>query len=305
MIHSIIWLPATLLAGLLQAWRTAVQQRLRTMISVSGAGLVRYLYGLPIGIVLLMAYMSWRHVSLPAGSFIFFIDAAVAAIAQILATILLIAAFGHRNFVVGTAFAKTEVVQVALFAWLVLGEHLSLWVMLAIGCGITGVLILTLWGQALQSQSILKVFISPAARCGLGAGTLFAITSVFVKRATHDLNVNDPTFAALISLVVVMFIQTVVHCAWLAVRDPETLKRAINTWRVSLQVGVLASLGSACWFIGFANAPVALVRVVGQIEVVFTLLFAHWYLREKTSVHESFALILIVAGVVLALIGSL
>ena len=304
MIHSIIWLPATLLAGLLQAWRTAIQQRLRTMISVSGAGLVRYLYGLPIGIVLLITYMLVRHVALPAISELFIVDASIAAIAQILATILLIAAFGYRNFVVGTAFAKTEVVQAALFAWFVLGEHLSLWVMFAIVCGVVGVLILTMWGQGSPGSGFLRSFTHPAARCGLGAGTLFAITAVFVKRATHDLMVNDPTFAALISLMVVMSIQTIVHSAWLAARDPQTLKKAFTTWRVSLQVGVLASLGSACWFIGFANAPVALVRVVGQIEVVFTLLFAHWYLRERTRMHESVGLILVVAGVVLALIGS-
>lgn len=305
MISSNIWLPAALFAGLLQAWRTAVQQRLRTMISVSGAGLVRYLYGLPVGIVVLFAYMSVRHVALPTINTVFFIDASVAGVAQILATILLIAAFGHRNFVVGTALAKTEVAQTALFAWFVLGEHLSQWVMLAIACGVVGVLVLTLWGQVSHKQSILKSFVNPAARCGLGAGSLFAVTAVFVKRATYDLNVNEPTFAALITLVTVMSIQTVVHGAWLAVRDPETLKRAIITWRVSIQVGVLASLGSACWFIGFANAPVALVRVVGQIEVVFTLLFAHLYLREKTKLHETVGLLLIVAGVALALMGGL
>ncbi len=48
-----IWLPATLLAALFQAWRTAVQQRVRAELSVNAAGLVRYLYGLPVGMALL------------------------------------------------------------------------------------------------------------------------------------------------------------------------------------------------------------------------------------------------------------
>ena len=51
-----IWLPATLLAALFQAWRTAVQQRVRAELSVNAAGLVRYLYGLPVGIQLVAAY---------------------------------------------------------------------------------------------------------------------------------------------------------------------------------------------------------------------------------------------------------
>ncbi len=304
MILSLIWLPAALLAGLFQAWRTAVQQRLRSMISISGAGLVRYLYGLPVSIVLLLIYMSMYHTSQPATNAKFFVDASIAAIAQILATLLLIAAFSYGNFVVGTAFSKTEVVQAAIFAWLVLGEQLSAWVIAGIISGVTGVMILSLWNQSLRKAGLLTVLNNPAARCGLSAGALFALTGVFVKRAALDLHVTDVTFSALIVLVAVMTIQSIVHSGWLAIRDRITLKRAFITWRTSSQVGLLAALGSACWFIGFANAPVALVRVVGQIEVIFTLLFASLYLREKTKVHEVAGLLLVVLGVVLALMGG-
>jgi hypothetical protein len=38
-----IWIPATLFAGALQAWRTAVQRRVGKALSVNAAGLVRYL----------------------------------------------------------------------------------------------------------------------------------------------------------------------------------------------------------------------------------------------------------------------
>jgi len=304
-VNSLIWLPAALCAGLFQAWRTAVQQRLRTLISVSGAGLVRYLYGLPVGAVLLVSYMSINHASPPEFAAPFLLDASIAAVAQILATLLLVAAFGYGNFVVGTAFAKTEVVQAAIFAWLVLDEHLSYWVIAGIACGATGVLMLALWGRKLRSEGLEKLMRNPAALCGLGAGALFALTGVFVKRAVIDLNLADATFAALIVLVAVMMIQTLLHVTWLLIRDRNTLKAAFTTWRISSQVGILAALGSACWFTGFANAPVALVRVVGQIEVVFTLLFAHWYLKEKTRRHEVAGLLLVVLGVVLALSGGL
>jgi drug/metabolite transporter (DMT)-like permease len=139
--------------------------------------------------------------------------------------------------------------------------------------------------------------------CGLGAGALFALTGVFVKRAVIDLYLADVTYAALIVLVTVMLIQTILHVTWLLIRDRSTLRAAFATWRISAQVGLLAALGSACWFTGFANAPVALVRVVGQVEVVFTLFFAHWYLREKIRRHEVTGLLLVIAGVVLALTG--
>ena len=74
-----------------------------------------------------------------------------------------------------------------------------------------------------------------------------------------------------------------------------------RNWRNSGLVGLLAALGSACWFTGFATAPVALVRVVGQVEVFFTLGFAHLYLAERVRLREAGALILIAARVVLAL----
>ena len=45
-------------------------------------------------------------------------------------------------------------------------------------------------------------------------------------------------------------------------------------------VGALSGCGSACWFTGFAIAEVALVRAVGQVEIVFTLLFSRFYLKE-------------------------
>ena len=68
-------------------------------------------------------------------------------------------------------------------------------------------------------------------------------------------------------------------------------------------VGVLSACGSACWFAGFALAPVALIRTVGQVEVVFTLLFSRFYLRETLRRADAAGLGLIVAGVILVLVG--
>ena len=53
------------------------------------------------------------------------------------------------------------------------------------------------------------------------------------------------------------------------------------------------------------SAPVALVRVVGQVEVFATLGFGHFYLREPLRLREAAGLLLVGAGVALALVGSL
>jgi drug/metabolite transporter (DMT)-like permease len=88
-------------------------------------------------------------------------------------------------------------------------------------------------------------------------------------------------------------------------RERGEMRRVLESWRSSSLVGLLASLGSAGWFTGFALAPVALVRTVGQVEVFFTLAFGHLYLREATRRHEVIALLCVAVGVALALAGSL
>ena len=47
-----VWIPVTVSAALFQCWRTAMQQKLRHLLSVNGAGFVRFLYGAPTALVL-------------------------------------------------------------------------------------------------------------------------------------------------------------------------------------------------------------------------------------------------------------
>ncbi|MCW1381641.1 DMT family transporter [Novosphingobium sp. KCTC 2891] len=297
------WLPAALLAGLFQAWRTAIQQQLRSLLSVSGAGFVRYAWGLPFALVLAGGWLwAWR-LPVPAMSAGYLAFAAGAGICQILGTVLLIMGFGHRGFVVGTAFAKTEALQAALVAAVVLGERLPGLAWAGIGCGVAGVL--ALMGQGLGPRDAGRALVQPAALCGLGAGALFAMTGVLVKLATARLAGVDAVTAALVTLVVVLAIQALLHGGWIAAKEPQTLRKVWQSWRTSARVGLLSALGSACWFTGFALAPVALVRIVGQVEVIFTVLFARRLLGERARVHEVAGLMLVALGVILALLPAL
>jgi len=176
--------------------------------------------------------------------------------------------------------------------------QIHLWT--GIGVGVAGVLVLSAGGQRLQLRQIVQ----PAALCGLGAGFLFAMTSVFIKRATLSVETSDKVLAALTTLVAVLALQTLMQGAYVVVREREQFARIFGSWRVSGQVGLLAAMGSACWFTGFATAPVALVRAVGQVEVIFTLGFGHFYLREPLARSEALGLLTVGCGVVLALAGS-
>lgn len=304
MIVSSVWLPAALLAGLFQAWRTALQQRLRKELTVSGAGLVRYAYGAPFALAMAATWLGVHSVSVPALSPAYLALAAGAGLAQILGTALLILSFGYRGFVTGTAFSKTEALMAAVAAAAFFGERLPWLAWIGIAAGVAGIVLLSLPASGSSWRGLARSAARPAALCGLGAAALFALTGLLVRRATLHLDLADPVAAALVTLAIVMLLQTATHGAWVTWREPATWGALVRQWRDSGLVGLLAALGSACWFTGFATAPVALVRVVGQVEVFFTLGFAHFYLAERVRRAEAGGLMLIVVGVVLALLAA-
>jgi drug/metabolite transporter (DMT)-like permease len=296
-----IWLIATLCAAVFNSWRTAVQQSVRAQLSVNGAGLVRYFYGLPVAAALLGGYCLYRGEPLPHFDAGLIGWALAAGLAQILGTNLLLLAFSYHNYVAGTAYSKTEAIQGAILSFVLLHERLSWITWLGIAVGVIGVLYLAGSGKRLRPADVVK----PAALCGLGAGLGYTMTSIFVKLATREVHTPDLILAALFVLVAAQAGQVLMQGAYVLLREGGEMTRVLRSWRTSSLVGLLASLGSAGWFTGFALAPVALVRTVGQVEVFFTLGFGHLYLREAVKRHEVIALFCVALGVVLALAGSL
>jgi drug/metabolite transporter (DMT)-like permease len=298
------WVAFSCVAALFQTWRTAQQQKLRGQLSVNAAGVVRYLYGVPVGMLFVALYLAAADRSLPALP-----DAAlgfclVGGVMQILGTNLLIMAFGYRNFAVGTAYSKTEAIQSALVGILLLGEHLSLLSWAGIGVGVGGVLYLSLAGRGTSPAEMLRGVTQPAALCGIGAGFCFGASGNMFRAANQATPGDDPVFKALVILVVVNALQTAIQGAWVAWREPSQLRPIFATWRSSAQVGALSACGSACWFSAFALAPVAMVRAVGQVEMLFTLAFSRFYLKETPRRSDILGALVLVAGVILVLAGA-
>lgn len=296
------WIPVTVAAALFQSWRTALQQRLRGRLSVNATGFVRYVYALPLGVAFL-GIAAWLAPSAPLVPDAGFVAlCALGGLLQIIGTTLLIRAFGYRNFAVGTAYSKTESVQGAIIGWILLGEtlHGLAWIGILIGVG--GVLVLSLAGRGLAGRDLLRATVQPAALCGLGAGFCFTTTGLAVRVATHRLG-GDVVLGALTALVLTNFLQTLMQGGWLYVREPAQFRLAFSSWRSSSWVGTLSACGSACWFYGFASAPVALVRALGQVEMVFTLSFSRFYLHETLRRADVAGLVLVVAGVLLVVAG--
>lgn len=298
-----IWVAATLLAGLFQTWRTALQQKLRGQLSVNAAAVVRYLYGVPVGALFVTLYLALVGGSLSAPSWTYLLYCALGGFGQIIGTNLLIMSFGHRGFAVGTAYSKTEAVQAAFIALIFLGESFAPLAWLGIAVSVGGTLYLSLAGRVASAREVLAATVQPAALLGLGAGLAFALCAIAIRAATQTLDGPDATLRALQTLVVINMLQTLMQGSWLVATERSSIPALFRTWRSSAQVGALSACGSACWFTGFAYAPVALVRAVGQVEILFTLLFSRFFLKERMKRSDVIGALTVVAGVVLVLLG--
>ncbi len=294
-----LWIPVTVAAALFQCWRTAMQQKLRHLLSVNGAGFVRYLYGVPTALVLLIVALQVSGAPLPEVNARFLVFCVCGGLSQILATNLLIASFGYRNFAVGTAYGKTDTIQSAFIAMIFLHEYLRPLAWIGVVVGISGVMTLSLAGRGLKPRDLLAASVQPAALCGLGAGFLLACAAVFVKQIYLSLSGPDLFVRALFGLVVMNSMQTVAQGLWLIWREPGQVSKAFSSWRSSMWVGTLSACGSGLWATAFALTDVALVRSVGQLELVFTLLFSRFYLKETLKRTDIAGLVLVVGGVLL------
>ncbi len=298
------WIGFTVTAALFQCWRTAKQQKLRGELSVNAAAVVRYLYGVPVGLALVALHAAVFAPAWPGMSWHVVLLCAAAGLAQILGTNLLIMAFGFRNFAVGTAYAKTEALQSAILAMILLGEFLSALSWIGIAVGVGGVLYLSLAGRGTTAGEVLRAVAQPAALCGIGAGFCFSVTSILIKSANQAMPGEELVFKALILLVVTNSLQTLMQGGWLLATARDQARAVFTSWRSSSQVGALSALGSACWFSAFALAPVAMVRALGQVEILFALAFSRFYLREKASRADVIGALTVVAGVLLVLLGA-
>ncbi len=292
-----MWIPITIAAAGFQTARTAMQHRLRSLLSVSGAGFVRYFYGAPLSA--LAVFVVWRMgLRWPGIDSRFWPVIAGGGIAQILGTIFLIRAFDARNFAVGTVFSKTEVVQVAIFSMVLLGEPLRWGGWLGALVCMVGVAMLVSRGRRLTWASIRE----PAAMYGLAAGGLFGLASVGIRAATKALHHSPVVMKALVTLAVMNTIQTVVHGGYLALRERDQLRLTVVHWRSSSVVGLLSVCGSAGWAMALTLENAAKVRTLGQVELLFTFAVSRWILHDRHERSEYAASALVLLGVLAVLL---
>ncbi|MBM3570243.1 MAG: DMT family transporter [Alphaproteobacteria bacterium] len=295
------WIPITLSAALFQALRTALQRRLKSQLSTNGATFTRFLFGLPLAAIYLVALRAALDETMPTPNPEFWAWLAIGGLAQILATSALILSLSLGNFAVGTAYSKTEVIQVAVFEALFLGLAVSIAGAGAIAVASIGVMLMSLARLDRPLAALRQGLTQPATLYGLGSGALFAIAAVGFRGASLSLGHPQLFLAAAFTLAFANLFQTLVMAAWLSWREPGQIALVRRHWRPAAQVGVLSFLGSGCWFTAMAIQQAAYVRTLGLVELVFSLAISFLAFRERPRRAEIAGMALIAVGVAVVL----
>jgi drug/metabolite transporter (DMT)-like permease len=297
-----LWMSITVGAALAQTLRNAAQRHLTQSLGTLGATLVRFLYGLPFAALWLWIVLHWTGQSLPGTTVIFWVWLLVSSIAQIAATALLLRVMADRNFALGVAYSKTEVIQIAVFASIFLADPLSVPVVLAILCGTIGVMLLSPADKAHPIRALVSGWTSRTAFFGLASGACFGISAVGYRGASLTLDGATFLVAAACTLVAAQVLQSFMLGGWLVIRQPVVAKNVLRAWRTSLFAGLMGATASGAWFTAFALEPVAHVRTLGLVELVFSLVVSQKVFRERlTRIELAGFLLLAVAVAVVSL----
>ncbi len=297
---SLLWIPATLAAAAAQTARNASQRRLTETIGTAGATQVRFLYGFPFALLFLplVRLATGEAIPGPNGPFLAFM--LLGALAQILATALMLAAMRERSFSVVTALIKTEPVQVAVFGLAVLGDAVTWPMALAILIATAGVLLVSFkpGGPGLAQAGWRTVAF------GVVAGAFFALAAIGFRGAIQSLDAGSFLIRATTTLAWGLGAQTALLLAWLGLFDRSALLGSLRVWRPSLGAGFLGALASQFWFIGFALTTAANVRTLALVEVLMAQAVSHRLLSQATTRREMLGIALIVAGVGVLLLAQ-
>jgi len=293
-----MWIAFTLLAAWFQSMRTAYQNSLSKQEGTLHATLARSLFGLPFVLVYGgFCYFLFGPLTTEISQ-TFYLIAGLGALAQILATYLMLYLFKQASFTSGTLFAKTEALLAALLAAAFLGDKLSWGAWLAIAIGVIGIGVLSFKHSHKKMQLLDK-----ASLLGLASGFCFALTSVSAGYASSML--EGPVFTrAAFTLAYVLALQSVLLWGIQMYQTKSLFIPFKKAFLLSNKVGCLSALGSIGWFTAFSLINPALVKTLGQIEVIGTLYYSKYRFKEALSKQEWIGGSLIILSVIIvALLG--
>lgn len=283
------------MAAFMQAWRNAFQKQLSTTVDVYGVTLARFIFALPLALIYISCLYHFQPVTESVHfNLRFAIYVLIAALSQIAATALMVQLFKQKNYAIGVGLAKSEAVLAAIIAVVFLSDHLSLLGWFGVAVGGFAVFLMSK-GRDFSDFSVQTLCI------GIGSGLCFAITSLLVREASLELDNLPFIHRAAWVLLMVIGTQCFLLLMYLGLFRRATLwamwQRIGLTFRVSL-CSFLASLG---WFSAMSMQSVPIVKTLGQVEIIFSMLISAYFFKEKLARAEHLGIVLVVIAAFLVI----
>ncbi|HCC46126.1 MAG TPA: hypothetical protein DEQ32_17120 [Gammaproteobacteria bacterium] len=293
------WIFWSVLAAVMQSVRTAGQKYLAEEVSPLGATLVRYLFAAPFVVLYVIWLLDDREINLPEPDTTFLLAGLMAAMLQIIATVLLVKLFSLRNFAVGSCYIRSEVLATAILGLTLFGEAVSGLGFLSMLVCVSGLVAITI-----AKSGKLEQLWNKSAIYGLTAGVSLSLTSLLIRQASLSFGIDDALLTAALTLAYLVLIQTVICLGLLALKQPQEFTVILVRWRISLFVGLTSLVGSVGWFTAFTLERAAYVKTLGQVEFLFTLAIAVFVFREIPNRLEWLGMGVLLIGVVALLLAS-
>ncbi len=285
------WIILTLSAVVLQTVRNALQSRLSMSVSTSGVTLSRFVLAPPVALCYLIVLSLKSPGVEPDFSTRFVFVVLLAALFQISATSLMVILFKQKNFATGAGLAKSEALVAAVVGVVFFGSHLT-------AIGWTGIVIGGVAVFLISSGSRLKDVSFNTMLIGLGCGACFALSSLLVRQACFLIGLNSELAAAWV-LFLVLCVQTVALCGYVLIKKPYVFNQLLGVKQQVLVISLISCLGSVCWFTAMALQNVALVKTLGQVELLLTILLSRYWLKNKTTRNDILGLSLIALAAIM------
>ena len=294
------WVIFTVLAAFFQNLRTSLQKRLNKNLSLVASAYVRFAFALPFAlIVFLLNFRSLDIVQiiLDQNNFIYYTF--LGAIFQVIFTLLLLYLFKFSNFVVGTSLSKTEVIQIAIFEYIILKDKLNLFGIFGIIVATIGVIVITIKDVKL----FLRNFFSKVTLIGLTTGLILGLSVVYFRAAALSLENFSSNFdKAITTLFFGLFIQTAVVTTYLLIFEKSEFKKFYQNKVEICFTGLAGFLATLSWFFAFTLIQASFVRAVGQIEILFSYVSSKYLFKEKITFIEIMGIIIFISGATLLLL---
>ena len=294
------WMIVTIFGAFFQNLRSSLQKKLNKDLSTVASTYVRFVFALPFASLLFFIYFKNFEIVieiLSQTNFLYYVI--LASVFQIIFTFVLLYLFKYSNFVVGTSLSKTEVIQVAIFEYLILKDKLNI-------LGVSGIIIATL-GVIIMTIKDLKLFFnnffSKTTLIGLTSGLFLGLSVVYFRAAALSLiNFSSNFEKALSTLFIGLVIQTFIITVYLLIFERSEFKKLYNNKFESCLAGLAGFMATLSWFYAFTLMQASFIRAFGQIEIFFSYLSSKYFFKEKLKFSEIIGIIIFVSGVLLMLI---